>query len=275
VTYGLNRVTVRFGTIAALSNVTMTAAPGDVTMVVGGDGAGKTTLLRTLVGLVGPNEGTVARPPARETGFLPTGAGSWRNLTVDQNMSFVGAAFGLTASEITDRGGKLLDRAGLAQARSRLAGQLSGGMRNKLGFCLAALSSPELLVLDEPTTGVDPVSRVDLWRLISEAAASGTTVVMATTYMDEAERASIVYLLDSGRVLGEGPPDALITGMQGAITVTDEPEDRTLAWRVGRTFRQWWPDGVPSGIVAVAPTLEDAAIVARLHVGLTTARDGS
>jgi len=109
------------------------------------------------------------------------------------------------------------------------------------------------------------VSRVELWRLISETAAQGATIVMATTYLDEAERASSVYLLSSGRTLAAGQPDELIRGFPGEVTRTSQPTNRTLAWRSGRTFRQWWPSGAPTGETAIAPTLEDVAIVAELQ----------
>jgi ABC-2 type transport system ATP-binding protein len=264
-TYGTRSVSVRFGAIEALSSVTLSAPSGSVTALVGGDGAGKTTLLRVLAGLVAPDAGSVDRPPPERVGYLPTGAGSWPNLTVDENMSFVGQAFGLTRTELGERTGDLLARAGLASARQRLARELSGGMRNKLGFCLAMVGRPELLVLDEPTTGVDPVSRVELWRLIAQAAAEGAAVVIATTYMDEAERASRVALLDRGRILMAGTPDDVIASFEGDVVRTDAPRHPEFSWRSGAGYREWWPSGAPMGSEVVSPHLGDVAIVSEIE----------
>lgn len=233
-------------------------------MIVGGDGAGKSTLLRSLAGLTDPASGGIRRPQSHEIGYLPTGAGSWRNLTIDENVAFVGGSYGLDRETVRTRAEDLLERAGLSGARNRLAHQLSGGMRNKLGFCLAMLADPSLLVLDEPTTGVDPVSRVELWRLVSEAAAGGAAVVMATTYMDEAERGSSVYLLGNGRVLVSGRPSDIVDQIPGAVGTTAHPTDRSLAWRSGSAFRQWWPDGVVADGMPRSPDLADAAVVAQL-----------
>ncbi|MFH9725078.1 ATP-binding cassette domain-containing protein [Streptomyces sp. NPDC017254] len=175
--WGAFDVSVAFSATTALDDVTLAAVPGQVAAVVGGDGAGKTTLLRTLVRRVAPSTGHVEAPATVECGFMPTGtSGVWQDLTVVENIAFVVAAHHLTGTALDRRRDELLKAAGLDRATDRLAGALSGGMRQKLSFCLATLHRPRLLVLDEPSTGVDPVSRVDLWRLISRAAA-----VMATT----------------------------------------------------------------------------------------------
>lgn len=255
-------LTVRYGDALALDDVSLEAPEGQVTMVVGGDGAGKTTLLKAVVGLV-PAAGTVERPAAGDIGFMPTGAGSWPDLTVEENVRFVGGAYGLGGPELEDRGTALLTAAALNEVRGRLSGQLSGGMRSKLGFVLAMLHSPDLLVLDEPTTGVDPVSRVELWRLISEAAASGTSVLMSTTYLDEAERASSALVLEAGTALLSGTPEEIVAACPGSVIVTSAPERPEFAWRSGQAFHEWFPDdghGTP-----VALTLEDVCIVASLR----------
>jgi ABC-2 type transport system ATP-binding protein len=267
--YGLDAVTVRFGGTTALADVSIDIPPGRVTAVVGGDGAGKTTLLRTLVGEVAVDAGRLRIPEPHDVGYLAAGAGSWKDLTVDQNVAFVGGSYGLSRAEVADRGGSLLERAGLTQARGRLAGQLSGGMRTKLGFVLAMLHRPRLLVLDEPSTGVDPVSRVELWRLVSETAADGAAVVLSTTYLDEAERTPSVLLLSAGRALLEGPPDELIRRMPGVVTRVDTPRRRELAWRRGAAFHEWWPDGRAEAGDAVDVDLSDVSIVAELGNGVT------
>jgi ABC-2 type transport system ATP-binding protein len=218
--WGLSNVEVRFGHRTALAGVSLRATAGAVVAVVGGDGAGKSTLLRTLAGLRAPNAGRVMRPPARDIGFVSAGAGVYVDLTVTENLDFVAGAYGLRGARLETRAAPLLARAGLDGARDRLAGRLSGGMRQKLAFVLAVVHDPSLLVLDEPTTGVDPVSRADIWRLIAGAAASGAAVVIATTYLDEAERAANVLVLDDGRALATGTPDEIVARLPGAAAST-------------------------------------------------------
>jgi len=251
---------VRYGATLALDDVSLDFPPGRITMVVGGDGAGKTTLLRAIVGLVGV-QGTVDRPPAHEIGYMPTGAGSWSDLTVDENVAFIGGAYGLRGVALQERAEALLGAAGLDGVGDRLAGHLSGGMHTKLGFCLAMLHRPRLLVLDEPSTGVDPVSRVELWRMISDAAVHGAAVLMSTTYIDEAERAGSVTVLQEGHVLLSGTPEEIVAACPGHIVATDHPQRPELAWHDGDGYREWFPEpghGDP-------PTLEDVCIIASLQ----------
>jgi ABC-2 type transport system ATP-binding protein len=264
--WGAFGVTVAFGRSTALDNITLPARSGQVAAVVGGDGAGKTTLLRTLVGRVRPGTGRVGAPPAAERGFMPTGAsGVWQDLTVDENIDFVAAAYHLTGEAFARRRSELLAAAGLERAAGRTAGNLSGGMRQKLAFCLAIVHRPRLLVLDEPSTGVDPVSRVELWRLISRAAADGTAVVMATTYLDEAERASSCLVLDRGRALASGPPADILAHLPGTLTTGDAPAGaRELSWRRGRQTRSWHPGPARPGEQPLAPDMEDAVITLSL-----------
>jgi ABC-2 type transport system ATP-binding protein len=260
--WGVFGATVVFGDNTALDDVTLDARTGQVAAVVGGDGAGKTTLLRTLVGRIRPGSGRVSAPPTPECGFMPTGAsGVWQDLTVHENIDFVAAAHHLSGSELADRRAELLHAAGLEQATGRLAGALSGGMRQKLAFCLAIFHRPRLLVLDEPSTGVDPVSRVDLWRLISRTAADGTAVVMATTYLDEAERASTCLVLDGGRALASGLPSDILGSTPGTITTGDSAAGpRELSWRRGRQTRSWHAGPARPGEQPVVPDMEDAVI---------------
>ena len=139
--------------------------------------------------------------------------GVYTDLTVDENIAFAGGAYGLAGDERERRAARLLEQTGIAAARGRLAGRLSGGMRQKLAFALAMLHEPKLLVLDEPTTGVDPVSRSELWRLIAGAAADGAAVLVTTTYLDEAERAARVLVLDGGHAVAAGPPEAVAAAL--------------------------------------------------------------
>jgi ABC-2 type transport system ATP-binding protein len=274
VIFGTDRVTVRFGDVTALDAVTVKLTAGEVTTVVGADGAGKTTLMRVLAGLVDPEYGSVNVPGADRLGYLPSGGGSWKNLTVAQNVAFVGAAYGLTGADLATSADPILERAGLGHVTDRLAEQLSGGMRKKLGVVLALLHSPDLVILDEPTTGVDPVSRVELWRLIAEAVANGATTIMTTTYTDEAERAGSVVLLSEGHVLLSGTADELVAAVPGDVGIVDSPTDRSMAWRVGPVFHEWFPDGSPDGVVPLEPDLEDVCIVADLASGVAVEGGG-
>lgn len=264
--WGVSGVTVDFGATRALDAVNLPAVPRQVAAVVGGDGAGKTTLLRTLVGRIRPAAGRVRAPGIAECGFMPTGAsGVWQDLTVDENIAFVAAAHHLTGDDLAERRRHLLGVAGLERAAGRLAGDLSGGMRQKLAFCLAILHRPRLLVLDEPSTGVDPVSRVDLWRLISRTAADGAAVVMATTYLDEAERASTCLVLDEGRALASGTPAEVLAKAPGTITSGDAPAGpRELSWRRGHATRSWHPGPPASGERPISPDMEDTVIALTL-----------
>lgn len=264
-TYAVRSATVRFGDTVALDDVTVEVPAGSVVAVVGGDGAGKTTLLRALVGQVALASGSIEAPDARRIGSLPASSGSWAALTVRQNLDFVGGIYGLSGARLADRRTEALARAGLTEAADRLASQLSGGMRRKLGFSMAMLHEPPLLVLDEPSTGVDPVSRIDLWRLVSQAAAAGAAVLMSTTYLDEAERAAHLVVLDAGRVLVQGSFDEVLAGFRGLVTATDAPVRPAWTWRRGRVQHEYWPDGeTPSYGSVVAPDLEDVVIALSL-----------
>lgn len=267
-TYAVHSAVVRFGDTLALDGVSLEVEPGSVVAVVGGDGAGKTTLLRSLVGKVQLERGEVDAPSPQAIGYLPATAGSWPSLTVAQNMDFVGGIYGLSGKALVSRRDELLGRASLLDVGDRLASQLSGGMRRKLGFSMAMLHNPPLLVLDEPSTGVDPVSRVDLWRLVSEAAAAGAAVVMSTTYLDEAERAASLLALDCGRMLASGTLQEVLDSFDGAIARTATPQRRAWAWRRGRVYHEYWPAAeVPLDAVAVVPDLEDVAIALSLLRG--------
>ena len=129
---------------------------------------------------------------------------------------------------------------------------------------ISIVHRPALLILDEPSTGIDPVSRIDLWRLASEAAASGAAVLMSTTYLDEAERAAHLVVLDSGRVLVQGSYDQVRAGFAGVVTQTEEPVRAEWAWRRGRVLHEYWPGCVPSAGATIAPDLEDIVIALSL-----------
>jgi len=275
VTWGTRGLDVTFRpghghVVRALAGVDLDLPRGQVTSVVGGDGAGKTTLVRALLGQVPVDGGTVDAPARDRVGYQPSSSGVWPGLTVAENVELVGDAYRVPAARRERRADELLERAGLAEARDRLGSQLSGGMRQKLGVCLAMLHEPDVLLLDEPSTGVDPVSRVELWRLVAESAASGAAVLVTTTYLDEAERAADVVVLDAGRVLAAGTPDDVRAAAPGRVTSAPVPpaDAADRSWRRGRTVRTWWPDGSPSPSGdPVDPDLEDAVVALTLGRG--------
>ncbi|MGA7986785.1 MAG: ABC transporter ATP-binding protein [Candidatus Dormiibacterota bacterium] len=264
--WGLEDASVAYASRTALDHLTLPALPSTVSVVVGGDGAGKSTALRALVGLVRLTSGVARRPAKQEIGYIPATAGLYVDLTVDENIAFAAGAFGLRGSELTRRSESLLERIGLSAARGRLGGQLSGGMQRKLAVGMALLHRPAMLVLDEPTTGVDPVSRAELWRLISGAAVDGSAVVVATTYVDEAHRASSIVLLEHGRTIAFGSPADIIAAVPGTVgRVVSAEQPPGLSWRWGTTWRVWSPSHhLPPGAEARQPDFEDAVMIAAL-----------
>ena len=262
--WGVTAISVRYGSRWALHEVSLEVPSGGVTAVVGGDGAGKTTLLRALTGALRPDSGSVRRPPAEQVGYFPGAAGVYPDLTVAENLDFAATAYHVSSR---DRRAELLKTAGLSQVPDRLAGNLSGGMRQKLGLVMAMLHQPMLLVLDEPSTGIDPVSRAELNTLIIRAAAAGTAVVLSTAYLDEAERTSHVLVLDQGRTLRAGAPDAIIASLPGRVVISRTRADGRRSWRRGQDWHTWIPFGAPTPAdTRPAPVdLEDAVIVAALQ----------
>lgn len=256
--FGLSQVGLSFPRARALDSVDVPVIPGDITALIGADGAGKTSACRVLVGLIQPDSGQVRRPSRQRLGYQPEAAGTWAELTVKENMDFVARAHRLSDRQ---RSPYLLEVAGLTGAVDREAGKLSGGMRQKLAVVMAILPRPELVVLDEPTTGLDPVSRAELWRLLLRTAAEGTAVLATTSYLDEAERADRVVVLDRGAVVAAGTADSIRASFQGTITVVSERPVGGFAWRRGRSWRVWSPDGSGGGR-AVDPDLEDVVTLA-------------
>ncbi|MGA7271431.1 MAG: ABC transporter ATP-binding protein, partial [Acidimicrobiia bacterium] len=230
----------------------------------GADGAGKTTTCRVLVGLVAPDQGTVMRPPRERLGYQPEAAGTWADLTVGENLRFIASGYGL-AERAKTRIDQLLEVTGLQGAWDRPAAMLSGGMRQKLAVAMAILADPELVVLDEPTTGLDPVSRSELWRLLLRAAGEGMAVLTTTSYLNEAERADHVVLLDEGQVLASGTADSIREGFSGAVVIAHRPPPDARSWRRGSAWHVWHEDGsVPEGAQRVSPDLEDVVTAAAM-----------
>jgi ABC-2 type transport system ATP-binding protein len=210
----------RFGETVALAGLSFAVHRGELYGLVGPDGAGKTTAIRALAGLVLQDEGdahVLGRDPRaggaalRESlGMMPQQYSLYRDLSVAENLRFFGRIYGLRRAAYRERSRRLLELTRLAPFLDRRADQLSGGMYKKLALACALLHEPEVLVLDEPTNGVDPVSRRELWALLHEFVGSGMTVLLSTPYMDEAERCTRVGLMDLGRLVVEGEPRALL-----------------------------------------------------------------
>lgn len=210
-------LTKQFGAAVAVDHLTWRVPAGGIVGLVGPDGAGKTTLLRLLCGLLTPDVGTAVvaghdvghQPEAvkERVGYLAQHFALYGDLTVAENIAFFARAYGVPASATATRAPELLAFAGLDRHTDRLAAHLSGGMRQKLGLVCALIHQPQVLCLDEPTSGVDPVSRRELWRILHRLAAEGRTVLVSTPYMDEADRCHSVAFLARGRLLATGTPD--------------------------------------------------------------------
>ena len=234
----------RFGDLQAVQEIAFRVAPGEIFGLVGLDGAGKTTTLRMLSGVMQPDRGSVqidgidvGRDPelARlRLSYMPQRFGLYEDLTVAENIRFVAELFSVPRAEQVRRSGELLQAAGLLGFEHRLAGQLSGGMKQKLGLVCALIHTPQVLLLDEPTTGVDPVSRRDFWAILYRLRESGVAIVMATAYMDEAERCSRLALMHDGRIPYCDTPQALKSLMPGALLAVHAQQPRLLPARLQR-----------------------------------------
>lgn len=222
-----------FGATAALTNVTAAIGAGQITGLVGPDGAGKTTLLRLIAGLLTPDKGTLEvlghaaadRDAVRgDIGYMPQRFGLYEDLTVQENLNLQADLHDLDEAARGERFATLLQFTGLAPFTRRLAGQLSGGMKQKLGLACALLPRPKLLLLDEPSAGVDPASRRELWRIVRTMAGTGVAIIWSTAYLDEAERCDSFLLLDGGRLLASGNPADFTRRLEGRTFLIDLPE---------------------------------------------------
>lgn len=213
----------KFGAVEAVRELSFVVAPGEVFGLVGPDGAGKTTTLRMLCGLVDPNQGeaVVAGFKVKENldavkdaiGYMAQKFGLYGDLTVEENMDFYADLFGIFGQVREDLKTRLLQMTRMTPFRARPAAKLSGGMKQKLSLMCTLLHKPRILFLDEPTNGVDPVSRRDFWLILEELVKDGLTVVVSTAYLDEAERCGRVAMMDRGRIVLLGTPAELKAGM--------------------------------------------------------------
>ena len=231
----LDNLTRRFGPVLAVDHLSFEVQAGELFGLVGPDGAGKTTTLRLLAGVLRPDEGdafirevSVRHDPETiktEIGYMSQRFGLYTDLTVIENLTFYADLYQVPQSERPDRLERLFRFSNLHPFQDRLAGHLSGGMKQKLGLSCALIHQPEVLLLDEPTFGVDPISRRDLWLIIHEMVAHGVTVIVSTAYMDEAERFDRVALLNGGRLIALDTPDGLRGSLPGTIlsVTVDDP----------------------------------------------------
>jgi ABC-2 type transport system ATP-binding protein len=196
-------LTRRFGQVTALAGVTLEVPAGEMFALIGPDGAGKTTFFRLVAGVLTPTSGTVTRATGT-FGLVPQRFGLYQDLSIDENMRLRADLYSVPRDEAAKRSTRLLDMVGLSPFRARLAGALSGGMKQKLALAAALVTEPDLLLLDEPTTGVDPLSRREFWKMLHELNHRGLTIVVSTPYMDEAEYASRIGFLDRGRLVDLG-----------------------------------------------------------------------
>jgi ABC-2 type transport system ATP-binding protein len=292
----------RFAGVSAVEDLSFSVARGEIFGLAGPDGAGKTTIMRMLAGVMRPDGGTivldgvdVVKEPERakhHLSYMPQRFGLYEDLTVDENIRFYADLFGVPAKLREERARRLLAASGMEPFRRRLAGQLSGGMKQKLGLTCALVHAPKAVLLDEPTTGVDPVSRRDFWRILYSLLAEGVTIVIATAYLDEAERCHRLALLDHGRLAYCDAPEALKRRMPGAVVAITASQPRAVrralegqpgvktvvlvgdgvhllvddAGRIGELESRLAAESVPYERVApVTPTIEDlfAALLER------------
>ena len=242
----LDRVHKKYGSVVAVRDLSLSVERGEMFGLIGPDGAGKTTTIRLMCGLITSDAGTVrvlGRDPVREhrlvtqsLGYLSQRFSLYGDLSVDENIAFFADIHGLSLGDprIRDRRERLLELTQLTPFRDRLADRLSGGMKQKLALICTLIHEPAVIILDEPTTGVDPVSRREFWMLLSGLLAQGITILMATPYLDEAERCSRVALLHEGSLIALDTPASLraeLPGVVAEILVEDRERAIALLWK--------------------------------------------
>ena len=212
----VRELTKSFGSLKAVDSLSFDIQRGEIFGIVGPDGAGKSTLLNIMSTILQPDRGSISmqgRDIFRDTygikenlAYMPQRFGLYEDLSVEENMQFFGKLFGVSRTEIGQRMEKLFAFSQLGPFRDRLAGNLSGGMKQKLGLACSLIHSPDVILLDEPTNGVDPVSRREFWKILYDLLGDGVTIVVSTAYLDEAERCNRVALMFEGRFIISGKP---------------------------------------------------------------------
>lgn len=237
-------LTRTFGALTAVDHLNLEIAEGEIFGLVGPDGAGKTTTMRMLCGLMNPTEGraiVAGHDVSRDLeavkdqiGYMAQRFGLYSDLTVSENMQFYSDLFGVTGRERDELTTRLLRMTRMEPFQKRPAGKLSGGMKQKLALMCTLLHKPRVLFLDEPTNGVDPVSRRDFWAILYDLVRGGLTVFVSTAYLDEAERANRVAFLDHGRVIRCDTPAALRRSLDEACYQIRSTDNRALRQRLTR-----------------------------------------
>lgn len=222
----------RFGTLVAVDHLNLEIAPGEVFGLLGPNGSGKTTTIRMLCGLIAPTSGTaevagidVTRAPEQvrdRIGYMSQRFGLYEDLTVAENLDFYGEVYGLRGAAQSVRAGEVVDFLGLDRRLGQLTGQLSGGWKQRVALGCALMHRPAVLFLDEPTAGVDPAARRSFWAAIKDIAARGTTVIVTTHYMDEAERCGRLAMMSGGHLIALGTPDDVARQVGGGTGGTLE-----------------------------------------------------
>jgi len=272
----LDGLTKRFGDTLAVDRLTFGIAAGEIFALVGPDGAGKTTTLRMLTGILTPTAGnasvlgldTVRQAEAikEQIGYMSQRFGLYPDLRVEENLHFYAEIYGVPRRGREEKIDRLLAFSNMQPFKKRLAGNLSGGMKQKLGLACALIHTPRVLFLDEPTNGVDPVSRRDFWRILYQLLADGVTIVVSTAYLDEAERATRVGLLHQGRLLAADTPKRLKRLIEGTLLEvrTDRPRLAAAALRKSLAAESVSLFGERVHVVSRQPEEAGAAIAATL-----------
>lgn len=285
-----NAVVKKFGDHVALKGIDLSIEEGELFGLIGPDGAGKSTFFRIVAGLLSPTSGTLERETGTTFGFVPQRFAMYEDLSVDENLTLRARLYDLPRDEARSQARELLARVGLDRVGARLAGALSGGMKQKLTLVAALLTRPRLLLLDEPTTGVDPVSRREFWMLLNQLHHDGLTILVSTPYMDEAEYATRIAFLDEGRLSALGTREEILASyprpllivqtaqraaVRAALAKLPEVDDvslfgtqlhvrgaegslREIASSVRRALRDLVPE---DAVQPAAPTLEDVFVL--------------